>query len=119
YLEAVSLRRDAVAARRAAEPKWARLSAGSSPWWKRVGGALMMLGPPVLTAVGFSTEPARATASIFATFTLPALFPGGLIFVWGSTADATRDGVKESLAARPPARQGEPPCCRECGAPLA
>lgn len=119
YIEAVSLRRETVAARRAAEPQWQRLAAGSSPWWQIIGGAMMTLGPPILTAVGLSAEPARSTAAVFALFTLPSLLPGGVVSVWGATADISRAGVERSLAARPASRAGAPPHCRECGAPLA
>jgi hypothetical protein len=119
YLQAVTGRRAAVAARKAAEPKWQRLSSGSSPWWKGIGGALMALAPPTLTAVGFSMQPAHTTAAVFALFTLPSLMPGGVVFVWGATADLTREGYQNALAARPPDKHGAPPNCRECGAPLA
>ncbi len=118
YLDAVHARRDIVAARKAAEPKWRRLAAGSSPWWMIAGGALMTLAPPTATAVGFSLEPAQSTALIFALMTLPSLFPGSLVFVWGATSDLTRDGVRAMVAARPSDKEGAPPECRVCGAPL-
>lgn len=119
YLQAVSLRREAVAARKAAEPQWQRLAAGSSPWWKILGATALTFAPPVLTAIGLAAEPAHATASVFALFTLPALLPGGILYVWGATSDASHRGMQSALAARPPKSEGAPPTCRVCGAPLA
>lgn len=79
----------------------------------------MVLAPPSLTFAGFAVEPAQATSVVFGLFTLPSLFPGGILFVWGATADLTRSDYRDALAARPPDKDGAPPCCRECGAPLA
>lgn len=119
YLQAVAMRRDTVAARRAAEPLWARLAAGSSPRWRQIGGAVMALLPPVLTGIGAQLDPPLGTASLFALCTLPGLAPGAAIFVWGASADVTRRAACAALYASPPPSPGAPPGCRHCGAPLA
>ena len=119
YLEAIALRRDTVAARQAVEPKWRALAAGSSPSWGYVGGALLVLLPPIATGFGLTLEPEVTRTGIFALFTLPTLCPGAVVFVWGATADATKRNYHGALAARPAAKAGEPPGCRSCGAPLA
>lgn len=119
YIEAVAARRELVAARQRAEPRWKKLEAGSSVWWKIIGAGAMALAPPVMTAIGLGAEPAHATASVFALFTLPAMFPGGVVFVWGATSDISHRGIRSQLAARPPREPGSLPSCRECGAPVA
>lgn len=119
YLQATAMRRTAVAARRAAEPLWARLAAGSSPVWGRAGGALMVLAPPLFTGVGLGVDPPLGTASVFAICALPALVPGAALFVWGASSDVTRRDAQAGLFAKPPTKPGTPPGCRTCGAPLA
>jgi hypothetical protein len=49
---------------------------------------------------------------------LPLLLPGAAVFVWASAVNETTLEVRSALGAKAPEREGTPPGCRSCGAPL-
>ena len=118
YLEALGATREAARARALAEPKWKRLASGSSSLWEIMGAAAMVVVPPMLTAFAHGIRPALASAAVLSLFTLPAIIPGAVVFLWGVTANATRERYRTLLAAQPPPKEGQLPGCRQCGAPL-
>ena len=118
YLDALSATRDAASARAEAEPKWRKLASGSSVRWYIAGAAAMVCVPPLITAAAHGLRPALASVAVLSLFTLPSLIPGAVVFIWGITANATRERYRTLLSARPPSQPGHLPGCRQCGAPL-
>lgn len=81
--------------------------------------ALVLLLPPVLGVAEVLLAGAAAdTVLVFATAVVPALLPGTCLWVWSASVHATIVRFQLALAGSPPEREGGPPRCRSCGAPL-
>jgi predicted RNA-binding Zn-ribbon protein involved in translation (DUF1610 family) len=119
YARAFEAQRAAREARAAAEPLWRRLRRGAPPWTGWVGAALVLLLPSLAVAAAhlLLREP-LASAEVIALFAVPALLPGGALLIASGAFKALGARFHDALAATPPAKQGDPPGCRECGAGL-
>ena len=126
YREELRLARDLDSATRNAAEQWMRLAQIKVPRWWLICAAV---APFVLMTVGLAI---LLTASLLRVVSGPAL-PALLPYVWlplipvqllaGNIAmknilvsGATNVGA--AFAASPPSTPGEPPSCRQCGAPL-
>ena len=126
YREELRLARDLDSATREAAQQWLRLARIKAPRWWLICAAV---APFVLMTSGLAILLTVSLLRMVSGNALPAL----LIFVWlplipvqllaGNIAmknvlvsGATNVGA--AFAASPPSKPGEPPNCRQCGAPL-
>lgn len=126
YREELRLKRDLDSATREAAAKWMRLARIKVPRWWFICAAI---APFVLMTGGFII---LLTAALLRTVSGAAI-PGLLTWVWLALIPAQllaahvamknvlvsgATNVGAAFAAVPPSVPGEPPNCRECGAPL-
>jgi hypothetical protein len=126
YREELRLVRDLDSATRHAAEQWLRLARIKVPRWRFICAAL---APFVLMTVGLAILLVAGLLGVVSGAALPALLP----YVWLTlipaqllaanvamknilVSGATNVGV--AFAARAPSAPGEPPHCRQCGAPL-
>jgi hypothetical protein len=120
WLEAAEAREAEARVRREVEPRWRELTRRPAAWLRPTAMALVAVLPPtIVAALVYALTPPPGTAAAFSFGALPGLLPGALLWLWTAAVTGTLVELQRSLAAAPPARAGEPPCCRECGAPLA
>jgi len=105
--------------RRALEPQWQSLTEPVSGWTEWIAALVVFLLPPLASVVaGFAWPRPLAPDEMILRVALPALMPGGMMWVWSIACKATVLRVGQALAATPPAKAGGAPGCRNCGAPL-
>lgn len=126
YREELRLARDLDSATREAAEQWLRLAQIKVPRWWLISAAI---SPFVLMTGGLSIVLIAYLLRVVSGVELPGLLP----YVWLTlipaqllaayigmknilVSGATNVGV--AFAAAPPATPGEPPNCRQCGAPL-
>jgi hypothetical protein len=126
YREELRLTRDLDSATRKAAEQWLRLAHLKVPRWWLICAAI---APFVLMTVGLTILLISALLRVVIIHALPELLP----FVWITlipaqllaanvamknilVSGATKVGA--AFAASPPSAPGEPPNCRQCGAPL-
>ncbi len=119
YVAAAAARSQQIAARREAEPLWRKLSGSGYKTGIVFGASLLFTLPVVASFIAHLREPPMPQLVIFARFVGPALLPGLLIWIWAAAVGATKRSMIDAMAARPAEKEGHPPSCRECGAPLA
>ena len=127
YHEELRLARDLDSTTRKAAEQWLRLARIKVPRWWLIGAAI---APFVLLTVGLMI---LLSAALLRVVSGPAL-PGLLPYVWITLIPAQllaanvamknilvsgATNVGAAFAAAPPSSPGEPPNCRQCGAPLA
>jgi uncharacterized Zn finger protein (UPF0148 family) len=126
YREELRLARDLDSATRQAAEKWMRLARIKVPRWQLISAAV---APFVLLTGGLTI---LLIVALLRPVSGPAL-PGLLTYVWLSLIPAQllaaniamknvlvsgATNVGAAFAAGPPSAPGEPPSCRQCGAPL-
>ena len=126
YRDELRLARDLDSATREAVEQWLRLAHIKVPRWQLICAAIT---PFVLLTGGFML---LLIAALFRVVSGPAL-PGLLLFVWFILVPAQvlaaniamknvlvsgATNIGAAFAASPPSALGEPPSCRQCGAPL-
>lgn len=126
YREELRLARDLDSATREAAEQWMRLAHIKAPRWLLICAAI---APFVLMTGGLTV---LLIAALFGVVSAPAL-PGLLPYVWLTLIPAQllaanvamknvlvngATDVGAAFAAAPPSAPGEPPNCRQCGAPL-
>src|ERR1041385_4682134 len=127
YREELRLARDLDSATHEAAVQWLRLARIKVPRWQLVCAAI---APFVLMTGGLMILLIAALLRVVSAHALPALLP----YVWLTLIPAQllaanvamknvlvsgAANVGAAFAARPPSAPGEPPNCRQCGAPLA
>jgi len=119
HVEALALHAEARALRVSVEPRWRRMTAEASPWTEWIAVGLALLLPPSISAVAaFATASPLPTVDGLVFVAVPALAPGGVLWVWAIASRATAQRLHGALGAAPPKRAGGNPTCRSCGAPL-
>ena len=120
YAHAVELQARAAQLRRSLEPQWQSLTrprAGATEW---LAAALVLLLPPLASVLAAALSPSPlGPDEVVLLVGIPALLPGGAIWVWAIASRATVLRLGQALAASPPKKAGAAPGCRSCGAPLA
>ena len=126
YREELRLTRDLDSATRKAAEQWLRLAHIKAPRWWLVCAAI---APFVLMTGGLTILLIAALLRVVSGNALPGLLP----YVWLTLIPAQllaanvamknvlvsgATNVGAAFAARPPSAPGEPPNCRQCGAPL-
>jgi hypothetical protein len=126
YREELRLTRDLDSATREAAAQWLRLAQIKAPRWQLTSAAI---APFVLLTCGLATLLVAAWLEVVSGPALPGLLP----YVWLTLIPAQllaahvamknvlvsgATDVGAAFAARPPKAPGEPPNCRQCGAPL-
>jgi predicted RNA-binding Zn-ribbon protein involved in translation (DUF1610 family) len=82
--------------------------------------ALVMLAPAIIAAAWMNGAAHPPSAiDLFTRAIIPALLPGTALWMWSAAIHATVVRFRFALAARAPKDKKAPPCCRNCGAPLA
>jgi hypothetical protein len=127
YREEFRLARDLDSATRAAAEQWLRLARIRAPRWQLIAAAV---APFALMAGSLIILLINALLGVVSSHTLPGL----LSFAWLSLIPAQllaahiamknvlvsgAANIGAAFAASPPSAPGEPPNCRQCGAPLA
>lgn len=126
YREELHLTRDLDSATRAAAAQWLRLAHLKVPRWWLVCAAT---APFVLMTASLVVLLVAALLQVVNVHTLPELLLGVWLLMIPAQLLAANVAMKNVLvsgatnvgaafAARPPAAAGEPPNCRQCGAPL-
>ena len=126
YRDELRLARDLDSATREAAKQWMRLAQIKVPRWRLVCAAI---APFVLMTAGLIVLLICALLRMVSAGALPGLLP----YVWLTLVPAQllaahiamknilvsgATHVGAAFAARPPSSPGEPPHCRQCGAPL-
>ena len=102
------------------EAHYVRVSRVPSRRFDVLALALVLLGPAIAAATWMHTTAHPPTPIDLFTFAIiPALLPGTALWMWSAAIHATVVRFRLVLAARKPKDKASPPCCRECGAPLA
>lgn len=102
------------------EARYARVSRVPSRRFDALAIALVLLAPAIAAATWMHGTAHPPTAIDLFTFAIiPALVPGTALWMWSAAIHATVVRFRFVLAARAPKDKTSPPCCRECGAPLA
>jgi hypothetical protein len=126
YLEELRLARDFDSATRKAAEQWLRLAQIKVPRWWLVCAAIT---PFVLLSGGLMILLVLALLRVVSDNDLPELVPYVWLTLFPAQLLATNVAMKNVLvsgatnvgaafAAAPPSAPGEPPNCRQCGAPL-
>jgi hypothetical protein len=126
YREELRLTRDLDSATRKAAEQWLRLAQIKVPRWRFVCAAIL---PFVLLTAGLVILLIAALLGIVSGHALPVLLLGVWLLLIPTQLLASYVAMKNVLvsgatnigaafAAHPPAAPGEPPNCRQCGAPL-
>jgi hypothetical protein len=126
YREELRLARDLDSATRQAAEKWLRLARIKVPRWQMICAAI---APFVLLTVGLVILLVGGLLRLVSGATLPGLLPYVLLSLIPAQLLAAHIAMKNVLvsgatnvgaafAAGPPSAPGEPPSCRQCGAPL-
>jgi len=127
YREELHLARDLDSATREAAEQWLRLAQLKAPRWQLVCAALapfvLMTGGLVILLIAtlIGAVSAHALPSLLPIVWL-ILIPAQLLAAYVAMKNILVSGatnVGAAFSARPPSAPGEPPNCRECGAPLA
>ena len=127
YREELRLARDLDSTTRKAAEQWLRLAQIKVPRWWLVCAAI---APFVLLTVGLLILLVTALLRVVSGPSLPGLLPYVWLVLIPAQILAGRVAMKNVLvsgatnvgaafAAAPPSKPGEPPSCRQCGAPLA
>jgi len=126
YREELRLTRDLDSATRAAAEQWLRLAQIKVPRWWLICAAIL---PFVLMTGGLMILLMAFVFGVVSARGLPGLLP----YVWVTLVPAQllaahvamknvlvsgATNVGAAFAAKPPSSPGEPPSCRQCGAPL-
>jgi hypothetical protein len=126
YREELRLKQELDSTTRKAAEQWLRLAQIKAPrWWLicatiapfvlLTGGLMILLGAGLLRTVNI---PALPALSIYVWL---ALIPAQVLAANVAMKNVLVSGATNiglAFAARPPAAPGEPPNCRQCGAPL-
>jgi hypothetical protein len=126
YREELRLARDLDSATRDAAEQWLRLARIKAPRWWFIGAAV---APFVLLTVGLVSLLIVGLADVVSAGALPGLLPYVWLILIPAQLLAAHVAMKNVLvsgatnvgaafAASPPSAPGEPPACRQCGAPL-
>lgn len=126
YRDELRLTRDLDSATRKAGEQWLRLARIKVPRWWFICAAI---APFVLMTGGLIILLSAALLRVVSGQELPALLPYVLLILIPAQLLAANVAMKNILvsgatnvgaafAARPPSAPGEPPHCRQCGAPL-
>jgi hypothetical protein len=126
YREELRLTRDLDSATREAAEQWLRLAHIKAPRWWLICAAS---APFVLLAAGLTIVLIAALLRVVSDETLPGLLaciwltliPAQLLAANVAMKNVLVSGaanIGEAFAAHPPSAPGEPPNCRQCGAPL-
>lgn len=119
HLEALAAREQAARLRKAVEPRWRRMTAQAAWWTEWVAAGLILCLPPMLSlAAVFLLWFPMPMVDGLVFVAIPALVPGGVLWVWAIASRATAQRLDRGLWAGPPERAGGNPTCRCCGAPL-
>ena len=126
YRDELRLARDLDSATREAAERWLRLAHIKAPRWALICAAI---APFVLMTAGLTILLVAALLRVVSAQALPGLLP----YVWLTLIPAQllaanvamknilvsgATNVGAAFAASPPSTPGEPPNCRQCGAPL-
>jgi hypothetical protein len=107
-------------ARRELETRYARVSRVPPPTFDVVAIALVVLLPAIVTSIWMSVAARPPNAiDLFTHAIIPAALPGTILWMWSASIHATVVRFQIALAASAPAKPGDAPACRQCGAPLA
>jgi hypothetical protein len=126
YREELRLTRDLDSATRKAAEQWMRLAQIKVPRWRLICAAI---APFVLMTAGLTILLIAALLRVVSGNALPGLLlcvwliliPAQLLAAHVAMKNVLVSGatnVGAAFAASPPSAQGEPPNCRQCGAPL-
>src|SRR6185436_14806806 len=126
YREELRLARDLDSTTRKAAEQWLRLARIKVPRWWFVSAAI---APFVLLTSGLLILLIAALLQVVSSDALPTLLPYVWLILIPAQLLAANVAMKNILvsgatnvgaafAARPPSAPGEPPNCRQCGAPL-
>ncbi len=120
HLHALALQGEARALRRSVEARWQRMTHEASPWTEWIAVLLCLLLPPAASALAaFAGASPMPMMDGLVFVSVPALAPGGVLWVWAVASRATAQRLDGLLGAAPARRAGGNPTCRSCGAPLA
>ena len=125
YREELRLTRDLDSATRKAAEQWLRFAQLKAPRWWFIAAALapfvLMTGSLVIILIvalsGVVSGPALPGMLYFWLILIPAQFLAGNVAMKNVLVSGATN-VGAAFAARPPSAPGEPPNCRQCGAPL-
>jgi uncharacterized Zn finger protein (UPF0148 family) len=126
YREELRLARDLDSATRNAAEQWLRLVCIKVPRWWLICAAI---APFVLLTAGLILLLSAALSGVLSVSAVPSLLAGVWLILIPTQLFAANVAMKNVLvsgatnvgaafAARPPLTPGEPPNCRQCGAPL-
>jgi hypothetical protein len=96
-------------------PRWWLICAATAPFVIMTGGLIMFLLAALLRTVGVAALPGLM-AIVWITLIPAQLLAANVAMKNVLVSGATNVGV--AFAANPPSNPGEPPNCRQCGAPL-
>ena len=126
YREELRLTRDLDSATRRAAERWLRLARIKAPrWWLTCAAiapfVFLTVGLVILLIVALSRVVSVESVPRLLAFVWLALIPAQLLAANVAMKNILVSGatnVGAAFAARPPSAPGEPPNCRQCGAPL-
>jgi len=126
YREELRLTRDLDSATRRAAEQWLRLARIKAPrWWLTCAAiapfVFLTVGLVILLIVALSRVVSVESVPRLLAFVWLALIPAQLLAANVAMKNILVSGatnVGAAFAARPPSAPGEPPNCRQCGAPL-